>query len=65
MTPRMMDIFILKEFRKVSLLVAMFQILTEKKTILVSSAMLGNVLKANDVENKHLNPLNVQYLIGL
>lgn len=31
MTPRMMDIFILKEFRKVSLLVAMFQILAEKR----------------------------------
>lgn len=29
-TPRIMDIFILKEFRKVSLLVAMFQILAEK-----------------------------------
>lgn len=32
MTPRMMDIFILKEFRKVSLLMAMFQILAEKET---------------------------------
>lgn len=29
MTPRMTDIFILKEFRKVSLLVAMFQICGE------------------------------------
>lgn len=31
-TPRMMDIFILKEFRKVSLLLAMFQIFAKSKS---------------------------------